>query len=160
MTRARWFMSILCALLFTLTVLPAIAQVATGSAELVWDPVTTYADGSPVSADTLAAIRYTVFWSETSRGTDTTPPSSYTSQQGDINATTYVVEGLTQGAQYFFAVTAYYINTNGDRIESGFSNEATGTVPVEPDTNILASPTSLVIRTLTVISVGQGGQNP
>ena len=41
------------------------------------------------------------------------------------NSTTFAVTNLTEGATYHFAVTAY----DGARIESGFSNEVSRTIP-------------------------------
>ena len=95
-------------------------QALAGSISLAWDPV-----GDPRLAG------YKVYYGTSSR--------NYTGQVDVGNATTRTVTGLTDGAKYYFAVTAY----DGSRIESGFSNEVVGTVPsAVPVANFTASTTT------------------
>ena len=55
------------------------------------------------------------------------------------NVTSYTVSGLTEGATYHFAVTAY----DSSHVESGYSNDAAGTVAYSvPAANFSASTTS------------------
>jgi hypothetical protein len=81
-----------------------------GQVTLAWDPVV---------APALAGYK---LYSGTSSG-------AYTSTVDVRNVTTYTLTGLTDGATYFFAVTAY--DTVGN--ESGYSNEVSYTVPGVPD---------------------------
>ncbi len=50
----------------------------------------------------------------------------YTGKVSAGKATSYTVSNLTAGATYYFAVTAY----NSSGMESGFSNEASATIPL------------------------------
>ena len=95
-------------------------QALAGSIALAWDPV-----GDPRLAG------YKVYYGTSSR--------NYSGQVDVGNVTTRTVTGLTDGAKYYFAVTAY----DGSRIESGFSNEVVGTVPsAVPVANFTASTTT------------------
>ena len=95
-------------------------QALAGSIALAWDPV-----GDPRLAG------YKVYYGTSSR--------NYSGQIDVGNVTTRTVSGLTDGAKYYFAVTAY----DGSRIESGFSNEVVGTVPsAVPVANFTASTTT------------------
>ena len=95
-------------------------QALAGSISLAWDPV-----GDPRLAG------YKVYYGTSSR--------NYSGQIDVGNVTTRTVSGLTDGAKYYFAVTAY----DGSRIESGFSNEVVGTVPsAVPVANFTASTTT------------------
>ena len=143
--KAQYFVMIvlLCGLL--LFVQNARAQ-ATGSVEASWDAVTTYVTGETITnPDTLAALRYAIYYGLTSRGAITTPPAGYPNKIEDIGVTTIQINNLSQGNQYFFSVTAYYINIDDVRFEGAFSVEASVVIPVEIDTNILTSPAVLTI---------------
>ena len=95
-------------------------QALAGSISLAWDPV----------ADPRLA-GYKLYYGTASR--------NYTGQVDVGNVTTRTVTGLTDGAKYYFAVTAY----DGSRIESGLSNEVVGTVPsAVPVANFTASTTT------------------
>ena len=92
----------------------AVQAIAFGSATLTWLPPTTNTDGSPLS--NLAGYR--IHWGTT--------PGSYSSSVTVMNPglATYVVENLAPNT-YYFAVKA--INSSG--AESGFSNQASKTIP-------------------------------
>ena len=88
--------------------------VLAGSATLSWTPPTTNVDSTPLTDLAGFKIYY---------GTS----SGYYTQSIDINNTTttsYQVNNLTDGATYYFAVTAYDTSSN----ESGYSNEACRTI--------------------------------
>ena len=88
--------------------------VLAGSATLSWTPPTTNVDSTPLTD--LAGFK--VYY-----GTS----SGYYTQSININntaTTTYQVNNLTDGATYYFSVTAYDTANN----ESGYSNEACRTI--------------------------------
>jgi len=91
-----------------------------GDVKLVWDPN---------SETDLAG--YKVYRGNSSRTYGT--PVSLTLAQSNHPTPGYTATGLTPGATYFFAVSAY--NTAG--LESGFSNEVSTTIPtvLEGDLN-------------------------
>jgi hypothetical protein len=76
------------------------------SVELEWDP-----NSEPELAG------YTIYWGTTS--------GNYTSSKDVGKTTTYTLTGLDEGKTYYFAATAY----DGSRIESGYSNQISYTVP-------------------------------
>lgn len=133
----------LCVLTVGLSAVDASAQ--TGSVELKWDHVTKYTNGADLSPETLAARRYVIYYGSASRGAVTTAPAGYPNKIEDIITNTLTISGLAGGSDIWASATAYYINLAGERIESAYSNEVHATVPVEIDTNILASPAQLVI---------------
>jgi len=103
-SRAAWALARRGALvaLLMLAGLPALA----GNVSLTWDPVTT----APV-------VGYKIHLG--------TAPGSYATRIDTGNATSYTVPALTDGATYYFAVSAY----NAALDESGYSNEVVRTVP-------------------------------
>jgi len=103
-SRASWAVARRGALvaLLMLAGLPALA----GTVSLTWDPVT----AAPVTG-------YKVHFG--------TAPGSYATRIDTGNATSYAVPALTDGATYYFAVSAY----NAALEESGYSNEVARTVP-------------------------------
>ncbi|MBI5197014.1 MAG: fibronectin type III domain-containing protein [Nitrospirae bacterium] len=78
------------------------------TATLSWDPVTTYADETPIQ-DALAG--YKVYYGIES--------GNYTATIDVGNVTTYTVDSLEPGTKYYFAVTAYDDSGN----ESGYATE-------------------------------------
>ena len=92
----------------------SVQAIASGSAQLTWNPPTTNTDGSPLT--NLAGFK--VYWG--------TSPGSYSSSVTIMSAgiTTYIVENLTPST-YHFAVTA--INSVG--AESTLSGPASKTIP-------------------------------
>ncbi len=81
-----------------------------GIIRLAWKPLTTYADGSPLTD--LAG--YKIYYG--------TAPGTY-GQLIDVGSvTTYTLVGLAQGQTYYIAATAYDTYNN----ESDFSNEVSG----------------------------------
>lgn len=78
-----------------------------GSLTLSWDPSTSTNVGG-----------YKLYYGSSTK--------KYTSSIDTGKSTTYQVTGLTAGATYFFAVTAY---NAGKTAESSYSNELSGTVP-------------------------------
>ena len=87
---------------------PPPATARTGTATLLWD--------APVNSVT----GYRVYYGTSSR--------SYSQALGSgafVATSTYVVTGLQSGRTYYFAVTA--VDAAG--VESGFSNEASKTIP-------------------------------
>jgi PKD repeat protein len=91
-----------------------------GSLSLAWDAVS-----DP------RLVGYKVYYGTSSR--------NYTGQIDVGNTTIRTVSNLTDGATYYFAVTAY----DGSRVESGYSNEVVGTVPGGvPVANFTVSTTS------------------
>ncbi len=120
------------ALVFScLTFLTQIPTFAAGSVTLAWDP-------SPDAS----VVGYKVYYGPASR--------VYTNSTTVGNATNTTLAGLTNGATYFFAATAY--NSNGD--ESVFSNEASHTVPVG-STNQLPTLTAIPNVTLNEDATAQ-----
>lgn len=108
----------LVALLLTLFALPAFA----GSASLAWN----------ASAST-AVTGYKVHYG--------TASGAYSTHLDAGNVLSLTVPNLTAGAKYYFAVTAY--NSAG---ESGYSNEASATIPVAataPLASFTVKPTNL-----------------
>jgi PKD repeat protein len=104
---------------FVLLLLAA-AQASAGSLSLAWDAV---------SDSRLAG--YKVYYGTAAR--------NYTASVDVANVTTATIPNLADGATYYFAVTAY----DGTRVESGYSNEVSGTVPsAAPVANFTASTTS------------------
>jgi PKD repeat protein len=68
-----------------------------------------------------------------------TSSGNYTIRSDAGNAVNYTQRGLTEGARYYCAVTAY----DAGRAESGFSNEVSAVVPAAPPVvSFSASPTS------------------
>jgi fibronectin type 3 domain-containing protein len=99
-------------LLFTMVICLNASSAFPGTATLSWNAPTTNADGTPLTD--LAG--YKVYYGTASR--------TY-SQNIDVgNVTTYAVNNLTDGATYYFAVTAYDTSSN----ESAYSNEASKTI--------------------------------
>jgi fibronectin type 3 domain-containing protein len=96
---------------------------------LSWDPPTTNADGTPLTD--LAGYR---IYYGTSSG-------SYPHNIDVGDTTTYMVDDLTEGLTYYFAVTAYDTSMN----ESDYSNEVSKTIQTQP-----------VQPTLTVNKTGTG----
>jgi PKD repeat protein len=91
-----------------------------GSVTLAWDPVS-----SP------ALSGYMLYYGPAA--------GNYTSKVDVGNTTMRTLANLTDGATYHFAVTAY----DASRTESGFSNDATATIPSgAPVANFTASATS------------------
>ena len=82
------------------------ARALAGSVTLAWDPPT-----GPAPAG------YKVYYGPAA--------GNYPSKIDVGNTTTYTVSGLTEGATYHFAVTAY----DASHTESGFSNDVSATVP-------------------------------
>jgi PKD repeat protein len=95
-------------------------QAHAGSLTLAWDAVRSSALGG-----------YTLHYGTSSR--------NYTAKVDVGNVTSRTVSNLTDGAKYYFAVTAY----DKSHVESGFSNEVVATVPsAVPVANFSASATS------------------
>src|SRR5882672_7883004 len=91
-----------------------------GQTKLAWD-----ANPDP------AVAGYMLYYGEVSR--------NYTGKVDVGNQTTYVLTGLLEGKGYFYAVTAY----DSTRTESGFSNEASATIPFSmPSAGFAANRTS------------------
>lgn len=84
-----------------------------GTINLAWDAPTTNADGSPLTD--LAG--YWIYWGTSS--------GSYTQRTDVGNVTTYMLNNLTKGQEYYIVVTA--IDTSNPPNESAYSNEVTGT---------------------------------
>ena len=84
-----------------------------GTISLAWDAPTTNVDGSPLTD--LAG--YWIYYG--------TSPGSYTQQTYVGNATTYILNNLTKGQEYYTVVTT--IDTSNPPNESGYSNEVSGT---------------------------------
>jgi len=78
------------------------------------------------------------------------------SNHNDVGAVTTVrVEGLLEGATYYFAVTAYDLA----RLESSYSNEVDATPPyTAPAVDFSASPTSGIAPTTVAFSNATTGQ--
>ncbi|MBI5198088.1 MAG: hypothetical protein HZA19_05700 [Nitrospirae bacterium] len=89
------------------------SPVYAGEAILSWEPPATNADGTPLTD--LAG--YKVYYG--------TASGSYGDFVDAGNVITYTVSNLPETVAYYFAVTAY--NTTGN--ESGYSNEASKTIP-------------------------------
>lgn len=89
--------------------------ISLGNATLSWQAPTTNEDGSPLTD--LAAYR--IYWGQAS--------GSYPNDVIVMNPglTTFVVDNLTRGTTYFFAVKAL----NSNDLESAFSNEASKLIP-------------------------------
>lgn len=101
-----------------------------GQAVLSWDPPTTNADGSPLTD--LSGYRIYYGTSSGVYGTAT-----------DVgNVITSIITNLTDGAIYYFAVTAYDLSGN----ESNFSNEVNKTILSIPPGNIDTSTPASVNR--------------
>ena len=101
-------------------IVASITSSLAGNVNLAWDPV----NDSRVAG-------YKIHYGTSSR--------NYTGQIDVGNVTARTVSNLTDGATYYFAVTAY----DGSRVESGFSNEVAGTVPSgAPVANFTASTTT------------------
>ena len=90
---------------------------------LAWTAPTTYSDGTPVTD--LAG--YKLYTGNAS--------GSYQQSVDVGNQTNYTLSSLSDGATYYFAVTAY--DTSG--VESAFSNEITGTFPALPVTHVITA---------------------
>ncbi|MDH3420012.1 MAG: putative Ig domain-containing protein [Gammaproteobacteria bacterium] len=89
--------------------------VSLGSATLSWQAPTTYEDGSPLND--LAGYR--IYWGQVS--------GNYPNDVIVMNPglATFVVDNLTRGTTYYFAVKAL----NSNDVESTFSNEASKLIP-------------------------------
>lgn len=83
------------------------------SKTLVWDPPPTNTDGTPPTD----LVGYKIYYGPKS--------GNYTNTLDVGKVTTSVVNNLTNGITYYFAVTAY----NSARVESSFSNEVSKTPP-------------------------------
>ena len=106
------------ALLFLLILISA--RVFAGGATLAWDPV-----NSP------SLVGYMVYYGPAA--------GNYTSSIDVGNTTTYTVPNLVEGSTYHFAATAY----DATHTQSGFSNDASATVPYSaPVAQFSASTTS------------------
>jgi len=88
----------------------AVTQISTGSATLSWQPPTQNTDGS-----TLANLDGYKIYYGTSAGT-----LNQVVDVGNAGLTTYVVQNLTSGTTYYFALKAY----TTDNAESDMSNVA------------------------------------
>jgi len=86
---------------------------ATSNVTLMWDALTTNADGTPLTD--LAG--YKVYLG--------TAPRTYTSSVDAGLATSMVLTNLAQGTTYYLAVTAY----DTGKLESGYSNEVSKAFP-------------------------------
>jgi fibronectin type 3 domain-containing protein len=116
--------------IFLISVLLNASILSAGDATtLSWDPPTTNADGTPLTD--LAGYR---IYYGTSSG-------SYPHNIDVGDTTTYMVDDLTEGLTYYFAVTAYDTSMN----ESDYSNEVSKTIQTQP-----------VQPTLTVNKTGTG----
>jgi hypothetical protein len=91
-----------------------VQAIALGSATLSWSAPTQNSDGSAL----VNLSGYRVYWGKESR--------NYANSQHITSpgVTTYVIENLSSGT-YYFAVTAM----SGSGLESGYSNEASKTMP-------------------------------
>ena len=104
---------------FALLLLVAVRAFA-GTASLAWDPV-----ASP------ALVGYMVYYGPSA--------GNYPTRIDVGNTTTYTVPNLVEGATYHFAATAY----DASHTESGFSNDASATIPYSaPVAQFTASTTS------------------
>lgn len=105
----------------------ALSAAAAPAAEVAvnWEPPTTNTDGSPVT-DLKGYKVYT----GTSSG-------NYSENIAVGDQTTYNVKGLTEGATYYFTVTAY----DSAGTESNFSNEVSATVQAAPAPSPTPAPT-------------------
>ncbi len=104
---------------FALLLLVAVRAFA-GTASLAWDPV-----ASP------ALVGYMVYYGPSA--------GNYPTRIDVGNTTTYTVPNLVEGATYHFAATAY----DASHTESGYSNDASATVPYSaPVAQFTASTTS------------------
>ncbi len=97
--------SALLSLLFLAVTICSLPCAHAADVTLAWDP------NSEPDLD-----GYVLYWGTASR--------FYTFSADVGNNTTYTINGLTQGQTYYFAATAYDINSN----ESGFSNEIVHTI--------------------------------
>ncbi len=88
-----------------------------GEVTLSWNAPTTNEDGTPLTD----LDGYIVYYG--------TASGSYSQDTNVGNVTTYQVTGLTDGATYYFSVTAY--DTSGN--ESAYANENSKYIPI-PDT--------------------------
>lgn len=124
-TRHKGFLTA-CAFVFIY--LLCISAAFAGSTTLSWYPPTVNEDGTPLTD--LAG--YKIYYGTVSR--------SYSKSIDVGNNTTKTVSGLSEGATYYFAVTAY----NTSHKESKYSNEIGRTItgpnppqPPPPSTNLL-----------------------
>ena len=100
-------------LLFCLTLTLSAATALAGTATLAWNAPSSNTDGGPITD--LAG--YKIYYG--------TSPASYSASVDAGLVTTYQFNNLTDGLTYYFSVTAY----NASRSESGFSNEASKSLP-------------------------------
>lgn len=116
------------------------ANVFAGQATLSWTAPTTYSDGTPITQ----LSGYKVYTG--------TAPGIY-SQNIDVgNVRSYTLTGLNDGTTYYFAVTAY----DATGAASGFSNEASKTVPASSYTiTANAGPGGNVNPTSITLNSGQ-----
>jgi len=98
-----FFLHILLIIVFFLNTSVAFSGVAT----LSWNPPTTNADGTPLTD----LSGYRVYYGNSS--------GNYSQNINVGNVATYIINNLTEGLTYYFAVTAY--DTSGN--ESRYSNE-------------------------------------
>ena len=113
-----------------------------GQVTLAWDAVAN-------------ATGYKVHYGQTSRSV---PGSTYSSMIDAANQLTHTVPALTDGVQYYFAVTAY--GPNG--ATSDYSNEVTKVVATAaPVASFTANPTSGVAPlTVTLTDTSTGSVQP
>lgn len=146
----------LCLLLFLSTLISIPYQALAGQANLTWNSIATYSDGTPMS--NLGGYR---IYSGTAAGT-------YTNKVDVGNLTSYTMNNLADGVTHYFAITAY--DTLGN--ESSYSNELSHNVPAQASTYTLtataASGGSITApgatsnqatngtSTITTVSVAQG----
>ncbi len=117
-------------MLLSILILLFASELCAGSITLSWDPPTTNEDGSPLTD--LAG--YKIYYGTSSRN------YSFYINVGNVNS--YTINNLTEGAIYYFAVTAYDISGN----ESKFSNEVSKII----EQNLTQ------LYTLTVTRAGNG----
>ena len=120
---------------FLSLVLLAVTDASAGQSTIAWDPV-----------QNSAVAGYMVYYGQAS--------GSYTSKVDAGTQTTLAVTNLAEGSTYYYAATDY----DASRTESGFSNEASSTVPYSaPVANFASNVTSgLAALSVTFTSTSSG----
>jgi hypothetical protein len=128
----------LLAVLVTLCLATFTFAQAAGTIAVSWNPVTTNADGSPITD----LSGYYVHLGTVSVPNTTAPPAGYTIKSSLVTGTSFTIPNLTDCTMYYVAVSA--VDTSGS-YSTKYSNEITG----YPRVTLTAVAPSVLLRGVT-----------